>query len=130
MVLALSGIACIGLLISTRTDSGPGAAVATIVIAIASQILGQIPSLDAIHPYLPTYGWLGFTGLFRFPVDWDQMRGGLLVSAVYSRARAWGSRCGASGGATSPADPAPVRVPRAEVATEMFPMLGQLWLRR
>ena len=84
MVLALSGIACIGLLISTRTDSGPGAAVATIVIAIASQILGQIPSLDAIHPYLPTYGWLGFTGLFRFPVDWDQMRGGLLVSAVYS----------------------------------------------
>jgi ABC-2 type transport system permease protein len=84
MVLALSGIACIGLLISTRTDSGPGAAVATIVIAIASQILGQIPSLDAIHPFLPTYGWLGFTGLFRFPVDWDQMRGGLLVSAVYT----------------------------------------------
>lgn len=84
MVLALSGIACIGLLISTRTDSGPGAAVATIVIAIASQILGQIPSLDAIHPYLPTYGWLGFTGLFRFPVDWDLMRGGLVVSTVYS----------------------------------------------
>jgi len=84
MVLALSGIACIGLLISTRTDSGPGAAVATIVIAIASQILGQIPSLDGLHPYLPTYGWLGFTGLFRFPVDWDQMRGGLLVSGVYS----------------------------------------------
>ena len=96
MVVALSGIACIGLLISTRTDSGPGAAVATIVIAIASQILGQIPSLDAIHPYLPTYGWLGFTGLFRFPVDWDQMRGGLLVSAVYSVAclglALWGFR--------------------------------------
>jgi ABC-2 type transport system permease protein len=84
MVLALSGLASVGLLISTRTDSGPGAAVATIVIAIASQILGQIPSLDVIHPYLPTYGWLGFTGLFRFPVDWDQMQGGLLVSAVYT----------------------------------------------
>ena len=75
MVVALSGIACIGLLISTRTDSGPGAAVATIVIAIASQILGQIPSLDAIHPYLPTHGWLAFTGLFRFPVDWDHDAG-------------------------------------------------------
>ena len=84
MVAALSGIACIGLCISTRTDSGPGAAVATIVIAIASQILGQIPSLHAIHPYLPSNGWLAFTGLFRFPVDWGGMRHGLTVSAAYT----------------------------------------------
>ena len=59
------------LCISTLTDSGPGATVATIIVAIASQILDQIPSLHAIHPFLPTHGWLGFTGLFRFPVDWD-----------------------------------------------------------
>ncbi len=84
MVAALSGIACIGVCISTRTDSGPGAAVATIVIAIASQIMGQIPSLHAIHPYLPSHGWLAFTGFFRFPVDWSGMRQGLLVSAVYT----------------------------------------------
>jgi ABC-2 type transport system permease protein len=84
MVAVLSGIACIGLSISTRTDSGPGAAVATIVIAIASQILGQVQSLHAIHPYLPTYNWLAFTGLFRFPVDWSGMRSGLVVSAAYS----------------------------------------------
>ncbi len=84
MVLAMSGIACIGLWISTRTDSGPGAAVATIVIAIASQIMGQIQSLHVIHPYLPTNGWLGFTGLFRFPVDWSHMRAGLTVSAAYT----------------------------------------------
>ena len=84
MLAALSGIACIGLCISTRTDSCPGAAVATIVIAIASQIMDQIPSLDAIHPFLPTHGWLGFTGLFRFPVDWAPMRAGLAVSAAYT----------------------------------------------
>jgi ABC-2 type transport system permease protein len=84
MVTVMSGIACVGLWISTRTDSGPGAAVATIVIAIASQILGQIPSLHAIHPYLPTNGWLAFTGLFRFPVDWGGMRHGATVSAVYT----------------------------------------------
>ncbi|HTG46150.1 MAG TPA: ABC transporter permease subunit [Actinomycetota bacterium] len=84
MVLAMSGIACIGVCISTRTDSGPGAAVATIVIAIASQIMGQIPSLHAVHPYLPTNGWLAFIGFFRFPVDWSGMREGLLVSAAYS----------------------------------------------
>jgi ABC-2 type transport system permease protein len=84
MVLVLSGLASIGLFISARTDSGPGAAVATIVIAIASQILGSIPSLHTIWPYLPTYGWLAFTGLFRFPVDWGGMRSGLTVSVVYT----------------------------------------------
>lgn len=84
MVLVMSGVACIGLAISTRTDSGPGAAVATIVIAIASQIMDQISSLRAIHPYLPTHGWQAFTGLFRFPVDWSGMRQGLTISACYS----------------------------------------------
>ena len=84
MIVAISGIASIGLCISTRTDSGPGATVATIVVAIASQILDNIPSLHAIQPFLPTHGWLGFTDLFRFPVDWSAMRGGVIVSAAYT----------------------------------------------
>jgi len=84
MVAAISGIASIGLFVSTRTDSGPGATVATIVAAIASQILDNIPSLHAIQPFLPTHGWLAFTDLFRFPVELEGMRGGLVVSASYS----------------------------------------------
>ena len=84
MVAVLSGIASVGLLVSTRTDSGPGATVATIVAAIASQILDNIPSLHAIQPFLPTHGWLSFTDLFRFPVDWSGMRGGFVVSAAYT----------------------------------------------
>ncbi len=84
MVAAISGIASVGMFVSTRTDSGPGATVATIVVAIASQILDTIPSLHTIQPYLPTHGWLGFTDLFRFPVDWSGMRGGLTVSAAYT----------------------------------------------
>jgi ABC-2 type transport system permease protein len=84
MVLAVSGIAAVGIFISTLTDSGPGAAVATIVIAIASQIMDNIPSLRVIHPSLPTHGWLGFAGLFRFPIEWSAMRGGLFVSAAYT----------------------------------------------
>jgi ABC-2 type transport system permease protein len=84
MILAVSGIAAIGIFISTLTDSGPGAAVATIVLAIASQILDNIPSLRVIHPYLPTHGWLAFTDLFRFPIEWTSMRGGILISAAYT----------------------------------------------
>ncbi len=84
MVAVISGIASIGLFVSTRTDSGPGATVATIVVAIASQILDNIQSLHVIQPYLPTHGWLAFADLFRFPVDWTAMRGGLAVSAGYT----------------------------------------------
>ena len=84
ILLAAFGITAIGLFVSTLTDSGPGAIVATVVLAIASQVLDQIPSLRAIHPYLPTHGWLGYADLFRFPVDWSAMRAGLIVSAVYT----------------------------------------------
>jgi ABC-2 type transport system permease protein len=84
MVVAISGLAAIGVFISTLTDSGPGAAVATIVVAIASEILDNISSLHRIQPYLPTHGWTGFTGLFRFPVDWAPMRTGVILSVVYT----------------------------------------------
>ena len=84
MLLAISGVASIGIFLSTLTDSAPGATVATIIIAIASQILDQLQSLRAIHPYLPTHGWLAFTDLFRFPVEWSAMRSGVAVSAAYT----------------------------------------------
>ena len=84
MLLAISGVTAIGIFLSTLTDSAPGATVATIILAIASQILDNLQSLDAIHRYLPTHGWLAFTDLFRFPVEWSAMRGGLEISAVYT----------------------------------------------
>ena len=84
ILLAASGVMAVGLCISTVTDSGPGAIVATVIVAIASQVVDQIPNLHAIHPYVPTHGWLGFTGLFRFPVDWSGMRAGLTVSLAYT----------------------------------------------
>jgi ABC-2 type transport system permease protein len=84
ILLAASGIVAVGMWISTLTDSGPGAIVATVIVAIASQIADQIPSLHRIQPFLPTHGWLGYTGLFRFPIDVSMMREGLLISAAYT----------------------------------------------
>jgi ABC-2 type transport system permease protein len=84
ILVAASGIMAVGLFISTLTDSGPGAIVATVIVAIASQVIDQIPSLHVLHPYVPTHGWLGYTGLFRFPVDWSAMRSGLSVSVAYT----------------------------------------------
>jgi ABC-2 type transport system permease protein len=84
ILLAAAGVTAIGLFISTLTDSGPGAIVGTVIASIASQVLDNIPSLHAIHPFLPTHDWTGFVGLFRFPIAWQDMRNGLTVSAIYT----------------------------------------------
>lgn len=84
MTIVLSGVIAIGLFVSTRTDNAAGATVAAVVITIGSQILDQLPSFRSIHAFLPTHGWRGFTGLFRFPVDWAPMAAGLRVSITYT----------------------------------------------
>ena len=82
--LGMAGLAAIGLLISTMTESGPGATVATVSIAIASQVLDNLSSLRVIHPYLLSHRWLAFVDLFRQPVDWSGMRQGLILDAAYT----------------------------------------------
>jgi len=84
VVAAASGVASIGIWISTETDSGPLAAVLAATVAIVSGILDRLPSLFPIHRWLPTHGWLGFVDLFRFPVQLTTIERGLVVSAVYS----------------------------------------------
>jgi len=84
ILLAASGVTAIGIFVSTLTDSGPGAIVATVIVAIVSQVVDNISSLRVVRPYLPTRGWLGYADLFRFPVDWSLMRAGLVVSLAYT----------------------------------------------
>jgi ABC-2 type transport system permease protein len=84
IVAEVSGVASIGIWISTRTDNGPVAAVITAAIAIVSQILDRIPSLVRLGGYLPTHGWTGYVGLFRYPIDLIEIRRGLVISAAYT----------------------------------------------
>ncbi|HZD80979.1 MAG TPA: ABC transporter permease subunit [Actinomycetota bacterium] len=84
MFLVVSGIVAVGTFISTLTDSGPGATVATVILGIASEIVDNIPNLKVVHPYLPTHGWLAFADLFRFPIAWGAMWDGVIVSLVYT----------------------------------------------
>jgi ABC-2 type transport system permease protein len=84
VLAGIAGVAAIGVFISTLTDSGPGATVATVALAIISQVLDGLSSLRAIHPYLPTHGWMAWADLFRSPVAWDAIRKGLILDAVYT----------------------------------------------
>ncbi|EDY50664.1 ABC transporter membrane protein [Streptomyces clavuligerus] len=64
---SLSGLAALGLFVSTLTSSGVTAMAATVGLLITAQILDAIPQLDAVHPYLFPHYWLSFSDLLRDP---------------------------------------------------------------
>ena len=70
--------------VSVLVDSSPGAAVAPVAVAIASQILDHLNSLRPIHPFLISHHWTDFVDLFRSPVPWTNMLHGLFTFAIYT----------------------------------------------
>jgi ABC-2 type transport system permease protein len=84
VLAGVAGVAAIGMLISTLTTSGPGATAGTVAIALASQILDNLSSLRAVHPFLPTHGWLAYVDLFRSPVELGAIGHGLVLFAAYT----------------------------------------------
>lgn len=79
VALSLTGLVAVGLLLSTLTEVPVGAMAATIVVAVTSSVLDQLPQLSAIHPGLLTHHWLDFGELLRGQVDLGVLAGGLAV---------------------------------------------------
>jgi ABC-2 type transport system permease protein len=84
VIAGMTGLAAVGMLISTLTDSAPGATVAVMAIAIVSQILDGIDSLRWLHPYLISHDWLRFVDLFRAPIAWDGIAHGMKSFVLYT----------------------------------------------
>jgi ABC-2 type transport system permease protein len=80
----LAAVGAVGLFISTLTEQPVGAAIAVVVLTITSQIIGSIPQLEPIHPYLLTYWWYGFGDLLRDPIATTSVAPGLLSAGVYT----------------------------------------------
>ncbi|MBF4572566.1 ABC transporter permease subunit [Herbiconiux sp. VKM Ac-1786] len=83
VALGLVGLAAIGLFISTLTDAPVGAMAATVVVAILSQVLGQLSQTELLHPFLPSYHWLDFADLLRQPIDWSSFAGNAWLQLAY-----------------------------------------------
>jgi ABC-2 type transport system permease protein len=67
--VSLLGLSAIGLFISTLTDVPVGAMAGTVTVSAVAQILDALPQLEAIHPWLFSHYWLGFSDLLRQPMD-------------------------------------------------------------
>ncbi|CAL9470005.1 ABC transporter permease [Streptomyces pilosus] len=81
---SLTGVAALGLFVSTLTHSGIAAMATTVGLLITVQILDQIPQLHALHPYLFSHHWLSFADLMRDPVYWDDLTRNLGLQALYA----------------------------------------------
>ncbi|MEU4405770.1 ABC transporter permease [Streptosporangium sp. NPDC023963] len=79
----MAALAAVALALSTLTEVSVGAIASTVVVVIVAQVLGVIPQLSAIRPYLLTDWWNGFDGVLRDPVATGDMGQGLLVFAAY-----------------------------------------------
>ncbi|MET9128662.1 ABC transporter permease [Streptomyces antibioticus] len=81
---SLTGVAALGLFVSTLTGSGIAAMATTVGLLITVQILDQIPQLHTIQPYLFSHYWLSFADLMREPVYWDELVRNLGLQALYA----------------------------------------------
>ncbi|MGM7668812.1 ABC transporter permease [Microbacterium sp. A93] len=81
--LSLTGLAAIGLFVSTLTDVPVGAMAAAVVLTIVAQILGSLPQLEWLHPWLFTRHWMDFADLLRVPILWESFQENALVQAGY-----------------------------------------------
>ena len=83
VTISLLGLSSIGLFISTLTVIPVGAMAATVVVSTVSQILGTLPQISAIHPYLISYHWLGFADLLRNPMGLESFASNALLQLAY-----------------------------------------------
>ena len=83
VTISLLGLSAIGLFLSTLTDVPVGAMAATIIFAVASEVLDQLPQLDWLHPWLFSNYWLGFGDFLRDPISWTTFGQNALLQAGY-----------------------------------------------
>ncbi|MDX6261876.1 MAG: type transport system permease protein [Kribbellaceae bacterium] len=83
VALSLLGLAGLGLFVSSLTSTPLAAMAATFGAFIMFGILGAIPQIDQIHPWLLMYGWPSFADLLRDPPYWDAIVRNLLLQAGY-----------------------------------------------
>ncbi|MBP1137934.1 ABC-2 type transport system permease protein [Arthrobacter sp. PvP023] len=83
LTVSLLGLSAVGLFLSTLTDVPVGAMAATIVASVVSQVMGELPQLEWLHPWLFSHYWFGFADLLRQPIAWDSFAGNALLQAGY-----------------------------------------------
>jgi ABC-2 type transport system permease protein len=82
-LMPILAIACIGLLLSTITKNSAAAVVGTLMVSLLIQLVGILPGLEGLHPYLLSTQFNAWQGLLRDPIDWAPIVRSAWVCSLY-----------------------------------------------
>jgi ABC-2 type transport system permease protein len=68
-LLPILALACIGVLLSVVARNSAGAVVGTLMFSLGLQLVGILPGLGGVRPYLLTEQFQAWQGLLRIPAD-------------------------------------------------------------
>jgi ABC-2 type transport system permease protein len=83
-LIPLLTVASFGVLLSTATRNSAASVVGTIGLVILLLIVGQIPGLEGLRPYLLNEQFENWHGLLRTPTDWAPIAHSAWVCALYA----------------------------------------------
>jgi ABC-2 type transport system permease protein len=82
-LIPIGTIVCIGLMLSAITRNSAAAVVGTLMISLLFQLIGILPGLGGVQPYLLSTQFSAWQGLLRTPIDWAPVVRAAWVCAMY-----------------------------------------------
>jgi ABC-2 type transport system permease protein len=82
-LVPIGAIVCIGLLLSAVTRNSAAAVVGTLMFSLLMQLIGVLPGLGGLQPYLLSTQFNAWQGLLRTPIDWAPIVRAMWVCGLY-----------------------------------------------
>ena len=82
-LIPIAAIVSIGILLSAVTRNSAAAVVGTLMVSIFFQLLGILPGLGSLQPYLLSTQFNAWQGLLRTPTDWAPIIRAVWLCALY-----------------------------------------------
>ncbi len=82
-LIPIAAIVCIGLLLSSITRNSAAAVVGTLMFSLLIQLVGILPGLSGLQPYLLSTQFNAWQGLLRTPIDWAPIVRAAWVCSLY-----------------------------------------------
>jgi ABC-2 type transport system permease protein len=83
-LMPIAAVVSIGLFLSALFQNSAAAVVGTLMACLLMQLIGILPGLGGLDPYLLTTQFQAWQGLFRTPADWDPIVRAAWVCALYA----------------------------------------------
>jgi ABC-2 type transport system permease protein len=82
-LMPIATVVVIGLLLSSITRNSAAAVVGTLMVSLLFQLIGILPGLGGLQPYLLSTQFNAWQGLLRTPIDWSPIIRAAWVCAMY-----------------------------------------------